>query len=179
MDYTYDFPLFTSNELEMSFNYLYRNKDNCDEIDISDLAAFTALTYSDDAKLRMVILANSKRVQSVVIEKFLPELSLVLKVSNQEHGFITLNPNSILAAFNPFLNKTANKFIDYSYKELRNMSNIWMYFKGFINQDLEQIIKSKYKDYIINFNGTTYLKISPDENYSFIYDLIDDIFSCI
>ena len=177
MNYTYGFPLFSPNESKKAFNYLYHFEEDNNSIRPEDLLAYNFMTSSDESKQRLIIISNSKRVQNIVVDKLLPNLSLALTSMGQNHGFITINPTQIMLTHNPFVAKTVDKCIPYIHSEMRCMSNIWMYFDGFINKELEQIIKLKYPDYITIDGKTVYIKISPDENFSLIYDLIDDILS--
>lgn len=177
MDYTYGFPLYTSKEVEKAFNYLQHSEDDNDKIKDEDKVVYDYMTYSKDNKLKLVVTSNSKKVQNILVDKLLPEFSIILKTIGQKHGFVTFNPEPIILSFNPFFAQTIDKCMPYISSDMRSMSNIWIYFEGFINRDLEQIIKLKYSEYLLIDNNKVYVKLSPDENFSFIYDFIDDVLS--
>ena len=177
MDYTYGFPLYTPKEVEKAFNYLQYSEENNSIIKPEDKLVFEYMTMGYDSKLRLIIVSNSKKVQNILVDRFIPEISLILKNIGQKHGFITINPEYMMMAHNPFFAQTIDKCMPYIYSEMRSMSNIWIYFDGFINRELEQIIKLKYSEYLLEDKDRIYVKISPDENFSFIYDFIDDILS--
>ena len=183
MNYMYGFPLFTSKETKEAFNYLkYSDESNSIILD-SDMQEYKLLsTEISDRDSKLIMLANAKRVQNILVDKFLPELSVILKTAGQEHGFVTFSSQTILSNINPFFrfryisNETYTRLIYFLHEENRSMSGIWIYFDGFINKELEHIIKLKYKAFMLEGNdGKVYVKLSPDENFSLVFDFIDDV----
>ena len=183
MNFTYGFPLYTLKETKQAFNYLkYSDEDNSiiDDCDKLEYELLSDKLFERNA--RLVMLANSKRVQDIVINKLIPRLSVILTTAGQKHGIVTFSSNTILSNLNPFVsfghisNEFYQKLIVYLHEENRSMSAIWMYFDEFINKELEHIIKLKYKTFMLEGNDDkVYIKISPDENFSLIFDFIDDV----
>ena len=183
MNFTYGFPLYTIKETKQAFNYLkYSDEDNS-IINVYDQTEYELLS-SDmfERNSRLVMLANTKKVQNIVVDKMIPELSVILTAAGQEHGIVSFSSNAILGNLNPFVsfghisNELYTKIVCYLHEENRSMSAIWIYFDGFINKELEHIIKLKYNQFMLEGNdGKVYIKISPDENFSLIFDFIDDV----
>ena len=183
MNFTYGFPLYSLKETKQAFNYLkYSDEDNS-IIELSDKVEYELLSNDlYDRGTKLVMMANTKKVQNIVVDKMLPELSVILTAAGQKHGIVSFSSNAILSNLNPFVsfsyitNEFYEKIIYYLHEENRSMSSIWIYFDGFINKDLEHIIKLKYNAFMLEGNdGKVYIKISPDENFSLIFDFIDDV----
>lgn len=183
MNFTYGFPLYTMKETKQAFNYLkYCDEDNS-VIDKNDKEEYELLSSNIfDRNKKLLVLANSRKVQEVVIERLLPRLSAILTAAKQKHGIVYFSSNAILNNLNPFVsfgyisNELYQNLILYLHNENRSMTSIWIYFDGFINKELEHIIKLKYNSFMLNGNDDkVYIKISPDENFGLIYDFIDDI----
>lgn len=183
MDFTYGFPLYTLRESKQAFNYLKYYDENNSIIDDSDRLEYELLSNNIFGRnKRLIMLANSKRVQDVVANKLLPKLSAILTAAGQKHGIIFFPSCIILDNLNPFVsfgyisNELYEKILVYLHEENRSMSAIWIYFDGFINKELEHIIKLKYNSFMLKGNDDkVYIKILPDENFSLIYDFIDDV----
>lgn len=183
MNFMYGFPLYTLKETKQAFNYLkYSDEDNS-IIDQQDQMEYELLsTDLFDRNAKLVMMANSKRVQNILCERLLPELSKVLTLAGQKHGIVSFSSNAILSCLNPFVafghisNELYQKLIIYLHEENRSMSSVWIYFDGFINKELEHIIKLKYNAFMLKGNDDkVYIKLSPDENFSLVYDFIDDV----
>lgn len=183
MNFTYGFPLYTMKEKRQAFNYLkYSDEDNS-IIEVQDQVEYELLSSElFDRDRRLVMLANTKKVQNIVVDKILPELSVILTAAGQKHGIVSFSSNAILSNLNPFVafghisNELYQKIICYLHEENRSMSAIWIYFDGFINKELEHIIKLKYNQFVLEGNDDkVYVKISPDENFSLIFDFVDDV----
>ena len=183
MNFTYGFPLYTMKELKQAFNYLKYSDENNSIIDPMDKMEYDLLTSElFERDRRLVMLANTKKVQNIVVDKILPELSVILTAAGQKHGIVSFSSNAILSNLNPFVsfgyisNELYEKIIYYLHEENRSMSAIWIYFDEFINKGLEHIIKLKYNQFMLKGNdGKVYIKISPDENFSLIFDFVDDV----
>ena len=183
MNFTYGFPLYTMKETKQAFNYLKYLDENNSIIERSDQVEYELLSSELlDRDKRLVILANSKKVQNIIVDRILPELSVILSAAGQKHGIVSFSSNAILSNLNPFVafshisNELYQKIICYLHEENMSMSAIWIYFDGFINKELEQIIKLKYNAFMLEgIDDKVYIKISPDENFSLIFDFVDDI----
>ena len=124
----------------------------------------------------MILKANMKIVQNVCCNELFPHMSAALDLMHQKHGFYIFNPTFIMSCFNPFKESTVDKVLPYIVDEMYGMPSMMIYFDSFTNPSLEQLIKLKYKEYIYEQGNRIYLKLLPQEEFSFIYDFIDDIF---
>lgn len=181
MNFMYGFPLYESKESKKAFNYLKYSDENNNSLCPYDNSEYYLLSNTDQKKLKLILLANSKKVQNILVDKLLPELSIILTAAGQKHGFVAMNGGSMASYLNPFVSHGISSelyedFMLYIHKKMRSMSALWIYFDGFINKELEHIIKLKYNEFILEGDdGKTYVLLSPDENFSLVYDFIDDV----
>ena len=75
------------------------------------------------------------------------------------------------------LKEPISKFYNFSTIDMNDRLNLWITSSYFNTEEAERIIKLKFYSVATTCNGKTYLKILPQENFSLIYDLIDEIFS--
>ena len=175
MDNSFNTPLFTRKDSKRAFNYLYNDIDS-DIINASDLERYNACMMLNDQKSFMILKANMKLIQCICCNELFPRISTALNLRNQKHGFYIFNPTYIMSCFNPFRKSTIDKIIPYLVDEMYGMPSMMSYFDSFNDPSLEQLIKLKYKEYIYEQGNRVYLKLLPQEDFSFIYDFIDDLF---
>lgn len=174
MDYLYKFPLFDSNDSIRAFNYL-NNEEDSPELKQKDLYDFYRFTEDKNSNSFMIVRANMKMVQDITYLKLLPYLSGMLNVLGQKHDIVVMNPSIILEAANPFFQNTITKIIPYLVYEMYGLPNVWIRFDKITLDNLEQIIKL-FPGETTYSNGKTYVKILPNDSFSFIYDFIHYIF---
>jgi hypothetical protein len=176
MNFTYSYQLFERQDTIRAFNYLRYDYDYL-TIDKADVERFQKLVRTHDDVTYLILAANMKKVQDICVDKLLPYLSLFFDGIGQKHGYVIFNPTRILNAYNPFQVGTIDKIIPYIRDEMYNMPNLWIYFEGFVSDTLEQIINLKYHKYVFKSdNGRTYLRLTPQCDFSLVYEFIDDMF---
>lgn len=176
MNNSFNKPLFTKKDSKRAFNYLYNDIDS-DKLNELDMYAYNASVSADPDSINFTVMrANMKLVQNTCCNELFPHISAILNLRNQKHGFYIFNPTIIMSCINPFKKSAAmDKLIPYIVDEFCGMPTMMIYFDAFINSSLEQLIKLKYKDYIYEQANRIYLKLLPQEDFSFIYEFIDDL----
>lgn len=174
MNYLYKYPLFERKDHRRAFNYLFANNES-DTIDYYFRDEYMHITETASVD-GICVTANMKKIEDIACSQLLPQLTVILNLVGQKHDYVIFNPNMILNARNPFCESTIDKILPYISDEMFNMSMISIRFDGFVNKDLEQIIKSKYSEYILqDEKNRTYVKLGPMCDFSMLYDFIDDI----
>lgn len=177
MNSFYGYRLFTSVDFKKAFNYLFHDTES-EYISKQDRGLFD-LYDNDTWRSYMLIRANMKKVQNICNNKIIPLLGYILDNLGQDHGFIIFNPTIISSSFNPFVispNDIMTKVMNFIMNEMFNMPAIWIQFPKFSSTELQQIINLKYKKLVdITEDGSTYLQLLPQEDFSLIYDFINDI----
>lgn len=176
MNFMYGYPLFEESNSIQAFNYL--NHDNIsDHIRIEDIREYLAdITASEYSEKTMILIANVKRMQKIMTKELLPDLSVYLNYIGIRHGFVTVNPNEFFKCRNPFLKTLINDISDFFSREYFGLPINWIYFEGISGSNLEQIINRKYKRYVTVQGDKLYVQLTPQENFRFIYEFIDDVF---
>lgn len=175
MDNTFNQALFTSKDKVKAFNYLFHDSDS-EYIYPQDGTVYGCYTSSDEMTNSMILRANMKKVQIFVTEELVPFISAVLSLKGQDHEYFIFNPTIISNSFNPFKKGEIQKIYHYIVGELYNMPNLWICFEQIHIKGLEQFIKLKYKDYIFEKGSKLYVRLLPQEDFSFVYEFIDDLF---
>ena len=175
MNNSFNRPLFTKKDSIRAYNYLYHDTESS-ILDTADIMPYNSITMFDEQAKFMILKANMKIVQNVCCNELFPHMSAALDLMNQKHGFYVFNPTIIMSYFNPFKKSTVDRVLPYIVDEMYGMPSMMIYFDSFTNPSLEQLIKLKYKDYIYERGGRLFLKLLPQEDFSFVYDFLDDLF---
>lgn len=174
MNNLYGYPLFDKQDIAQAFNYLNYNKISS-TIDPKDYISFKEDLECNNGALALVLVANVKLVNNTCAEIF-KKLKAYLDTTNYKYGFLVINPETIINARNPFVDTVVNKFADYFSAKMYALPATWIYFDRIQNTNLEQIIKLKYSEYCTEDNMRLYVQLTPQENFKFILNFIDDVF---
>lgn len=174
MNYIYGYPLFDKEDLAQAFNYLNYNEPR-KTIDPKDFASFKEDLEGDNGALALVLVANTKLVNNITAE-LCKKLRDFLETTQYTFGFVVINPEVVMRARNPFVDKLVNKVSDYFAKNFYSLPSTSIYFDRIQNTRLEQIIKLKYSEYCIEDGMRLYVRLTPQENFKFILDFIEDVF---
>lgn len=176
MNFIYGYPLFEEENSIQAFNYLNHGKIE-NRIKIEEIREYLSdITASEYSERTMILIANVKRVQDIMIKTLLPDLSVYLNYVGIRHGFITINPNEFFKHRNPFLHTKINDISDFFSREYFGFPVNWIYFEGISGSSLEQIINRKYRDYVTECDNKIYVQLAPQDSFRFIYEFIDDVF---
>lgn len=166
--------LFSKDEKEKAFNYLFNNVDS-ESIELGEQSLFDIYMSDPDRSSILIMRANMKRVQDDVCANIMPKLTYAINESNQPVGFIVFNPHNLLELFNPLVKGTVDKLIPHLAGKLHGLCSVSLIFDSFTNKDLEQLIKHKYRHYVTEKDGSLYVELLPQEDFSLIFDFIDDV----
>ena len=177
MNKFFGYGLFTSSDFRKAFNYIFYDNES-EYIHQKDRSIFD-LYNTDTWRQYMIIRANMKKVQNICNDKIIPLLGYIFRNIGQEYSFIIFNPTIISSTLNPFTMRSDSpmlKIMNYIMNELFNVPAVWIQFPHFSSVELEQIINLKYKSLAVKTeDGSTYLQLMPQEDFSLIYDFVNDI----
>lgn len=178
MDNLFGTPLFSNQNPEdvvSAFNYLHYTKIN-KHLDIHDLKDFSDEINIDNGISTLVNLANIKLVNNNTALFISRYLKKYLELSGLKHGFVVFNPEVLMDLYNPFMNSISNKLIEYVTKDTYMLPSTWIYFEGIAGSKLEQNIKLIYSEYCTEDGNKLYVRLTPQGDYKFILNFIDDVF---
>ena len=125
-----------------------------------------------------ILQANMSKVEGFVITT-LQNLFGVLIYSGYTVETVSINPRNYHVMFNNIdlksLDDPISKFYNLSIVDMNDRLNLWITSSYFSTKEVERIIKLKFNSVATMYNGKMYLKILPQENFSLIYDFIEDI----
>lgn len=175
MNFQYGFPLLDKKDFKKAYNYCY-NDDFSDKISIEDKEHFE-VCKSFEMENYIVLRANMKIVQEVLLNKILYNLCDIFRNLEIKYGIVIFNPTIITSSRNPFVsNKILDRLCNEIVEKMYEAPHLWIYFNRSENKKLEQLIKWKYKGYSLFTEDTMFILLCPEGDFCFIYDFIDDIF---
>ena len=171
-------PLFSNQypeDVVRAYNYLHYNTTS-KKLDIKDLKDLSEEINIDNGVSTLVNLANIKIVNNSTARYISKYLKRYLELSNIKHGFVVFNPEILVDMYNPFMATSINNFIEYITKDTYMLPSTWIYFEGIAGSRLEQNIKLIYSEYCTEDSNKLYVRLTPQGDYKFILNFIDDVF---